>query len=395
MAETARNSDAGADDGGFFRALVDGLPEAIIVSTPDGEIVYVNPALEELLGYSSSDLAGKAISTLVPRQPGQRAEPMKWLTRWAAEPQAEQSRFLDLTGVTKDGRSMPVDVRVSETRIDGERRFLISVRDHSVQREEMARNKENHLLMSRILAVAADAIISVDDAQRITFFNLTAERMFGYGAEEVVGQPLEMLMPERFRKKHHLEVSAFANLKQPSRYMNERGEVAGLRKDGTEFPVEATITKVSVGGRGTFTAHIRDITERKAHDEMLEESQRRFAAIFDHAFEAIGLLDREGRVLEINRAGRALTQDGDGLQGRHLWDLPWIGREDAVDDTGRQQLRDAVARAAKGEAVRYTVDIDRPAGKLQIDLSLTPVRDASGDVVYIVPEGRDITTALS
>lgn len=395
MAETARNSDAGADDGGFFHALVDGLPEAIIVSTPDGDIVYVNPALEELLGYSSSDLVGKAISTLVPRQPGQRAEPMKWLTRWAAEPQAEQSRFLDLTGVTKDGRSMPVDVRVSETRIDGDRRFLISVRDHSVQREEMARNKENHLLMSRILAVAADAIVSVDDAQKITFFNLTAERMFGYGAEEVVGEPLEMLMPERFRKKHHLEVSAFANLKQPSRYMNERGEVAGLRKDGSEFPVEATITKVSVGGRGTFTAHIRDVTERKAHDEMLEESQRRFAAIFDHAFEAIGLLDREGRVLEINRAGRALTQDGDGLQGRHLWDLPWIGREDAVDDTGRQQLRDAVARAAKGETVRYTVDIDRPAGKLQIDLSLTPVRDASGDVVYIVPEGRDITTALS
>ena len=382
-----------ADD--FFCAVIENLPEAVIVSTLEGQIVYVNLSLEKLLGYSASDLKGKPISTLVPQQPGRRADPMKWLTRWADEPQDAQSRFLDLIGRTKEGREMPVDVRVSETHLDGERRFLITVRDNSAQRDAMVRNKEAHLLMSRILAVAPDAIISVDGAQKIIFFNLTAEKMFGYSAEEVMGRRLEMLMPERFRKRHHLEVGAFASSKHPSRFMNERGVVAGVRKDGREFPIEATITKLTGGAHPTFTAHIRDVTDRKARDAAFDESQRRFRAIFDHAFEAIGLLDRDGMVIEINRAGRALTEDDDDLIGRPLWDLPWVGRGDAVDDEGRTQLQDAVKRAAAGEAVRYTVEVQQPSGVVQIDLSLTPVRDDNGKVVYIIPEGRDITTVLS
>lgn len=391
MPNSAQTAEAELLKDGFFRSVIEGLPEAVIVSTVDGRIVYVNSSLEKLLGYTKEELRGETISKLVPQQPGRRAEPMKWLTRWAAEDQDAQSRFLDLTGRTKDGREMPVDVRVSESNVDGEHRYLISVRDNTAKREEQVRNKESHLLMSRILAVAADGIVSVDEEQRITFFNLTAEKLFGYSSEEVLGQPLEMLMPERFRKKHHLEVNAFVGSKQPSRFMNERGEVAGLRKDGTEFPVEATITKVTGGGTPTYTAHIRDVTMRKMHNRALEESQKRFNAIFDHAFEAIGLLDPEGRVIEINRAGRALTEDGGTLVGQFLWDLPWIGRGDAIDDEGRSELQAAVGRARLGETVRYTVEIEQPAGTMQIDLSLTPVRGATGEVEYIIPEGRDIT----
>jgi len=386
-------TDTFADD--FFCSIVESLPEAVIVSTLEGQIVYVNSSLEKLLGYSACELRGKPISTLVPQQPGQRANPMKWLTRWAEEPQDTQSRFLDLTGRTKDGFEMPVDVRVAEASLGGEKRFLITVRDDSAQREATVRNKETQLLMSRILAVAPDAIISVDAGQRIVFFNLTAEKMFGYQAEEVMGERLETLMPERFRKRHHLEVGAFASSKQPSRFMNERGVVAGVRKDGDEFPIEATITKLTGGVRPTFTAHIRDITDRKARDAAFEESQRRFRAIFDHAFEAIGLLDPDGVVIEINRAGRALTEDDDELIGRPLWELPWVGRGDAVDEEGRKQLQEAVERAAAGEVVRYTVEVQQPSGVVQIDLSLTPVRDDNGKVVYIIPEGRDVTTVLS
>ena len=386
-------TDAFADE--FYSSIIESLPEAVIVSTLEGQIVYVNLSLEKLLGYSAHELKGKPISKLVPQQPGRRADPMKWLTRWASEPQDTQSRFLDLIGRTKGGREMPVDVRVSEASLGGERRFLITVRDNSAQRDAMVRNKEAQLLMSRILSVAPDAIISVDGAQKIIFFNLTAEKMFGYSAEEVMGERLETLMPERFRKRHHLEVGAFASSKHPSRFMNERGVVAGLRKDGREFPIEATITKLTGGTHPTFTAHIHDITERKARDAAFEESERRLRAIFDHAFEAIGLLDRTGTVIEINRAGRALTADENDLIGRPLWDLPWVGRSDAIDEEGRKQLRAAVERAATGEAVRYTVEVPLSDGLIQIDLSLTPVRDEEGQVVYIIPEGRDITTVLS
>jgi PAS domain S-box-containing protein len=255
-----KKPDAGARDDGqpdFHRVLVESIPEAIIVSTPGGEITYFNPASERLLGYKAAEVIGRSITVLVPQQPGRRADPVKWLARWAAEPEHEQSRFLDLIGRRKDGHEMPVDVRVVETRIGGEPRFLITFRDNSVRRQEQIAYKERNLLFSRILMVAEDGIVSVDAGQKITFFNLKAEKMFGYRAEEVLGQKLDMLLPERARKPHAGQVKAFGTSKDASRWMSDRGPVTGRRKDGSEFPVDATITKVETSGKITYTAHLR------------------------------------------------------------------------------------------------------------------------------------------
>jgi PAS domain S-box-containing protein len=376
----------------FFKALIEGVPEAIIVAAVDGTIVYFNPASEKLLGYVQADVIGRNIAMLVPQQPDRRADAMKWLERWANEPDETQSRFLDLIAQTKTGKQMPVDVRVVERKIDGERRYLITFRDNTARRQEQAAFKDAHLRASRILQIAEDGIVSADAAQTITFFNLKAEQMFGYRAEEVMGRPLAALLPERYRQRHAEEVARFGAGKQASRQMNERGHVVGLRKNGEEFPLEVAITKVSVAGALTFTAHMRDITQRKRQEEKLKESERRFRAIFDHAFEAMGLLSPDGTVLEINRAGRLMTEGQTQLVGLPLWDLPWAGGDLEPDDTARQRLKNAIAQAAKGERVRYTAELRRSDSDVrQIDISLTPVKDELGHVVYIVPEGRDVT----
>jgi len=375
----------------IFRAIVEGLPEAVVVSTPEGLITYFNPAAEKLFGFAASEVVGNNVTMLVPRNSRRHADPLKWLTRWAAEPEHTQSRFLDLIGTTKAGHEMPVDVRVSETTLNGERRFLITVRDNTARREEQAAFKEAHLKASRILMIAEDGIVSVDEDQKITFFNLKAEEIFRYRAEEVLGKPLDTLLPERYRTRHGDQVRGFGMGKVASQLMSQRGEVVGLRKTGEEFPLEATITKVSVGGHITYTAHLRDITERKAAQARLRESERRFRAVFDHAFEAIGLLSPDGTVLEINRAGRALTEGFSSLEGLPLWELPWAGGEFATDDFARQRLKAAIAAAARGETVRYTAEIRTGGETHKIDLSLVPVKDESGKVIYIVPEGRDVT----
>ena len=379
-------------DATFFRALVEGVPEAIIVASPDGVITYFNPASEKLLGYRQAEVVGRNIAILVPPQPDRRADAMKWLERWAHESDETQSRFLDLIAQTKLGKQMPVDVRVVEQNNDGERRYFITFRDNTARRQEQAAFKEAHLKASRILQIAEDGIVSTDENQAITFFNLKAEQMFGYRAEEVLGRPLSMLMPERYRYRHREDVAQFGRGKQASRRMNERGHVAGLRKDGEEFPMEIAITKVSVGGTLTYTAHARDITLRQRQEEKLKESERRFRAIFEHAFEAMGLLSPDGAVLEINRAGRLMTEGQSQLTGLALWDLPWAGSDVAPDDSARQRLKDAIADAARGEIVRYSAELHRPNGDVRkIDISLTPVKDEIGQVVYIVPEGRDVT----
>jgi PAS domain S-box-containing protein len=388
----ARTAGKDSSSPDFFRALVEGVQEAVIVATADGTITYFNPASEKLLGYDQADVVGRNIAMLVPQQPDRRADAMKWLNRWAHETDEAQSRFLDLIAHTKAGKQMPVDVRVVERMLDGERRYFITVRDNTTRRREQAAFKEAHLKASRILQIAEDGIISADAAQTIEFFNLKAEQIFGYRAEEVLGRPLSMLMPERYRRRHRDEVVKFSAGKQASRQMNERGQVVGLRKDGDEFPMEVAITKVTVGGVPTFTAHVRDITLRRRQEEKLREGERRFRAIFEHAFEAIGLLSPEGTVLEINRAGRQMTEGQSQLIGLPLWDLPWAGSDLAPDDNERQRLKNAIAAAARGETVRYTADLRREGGDVRkIDISLTPIKDELGRVVYIVPEGRDVT----
>ena len=376
----------------FFRVLVEGVPEAIVVTAPDGTITYFNPACEKLLGYKQTEVMGRNISMLVPQQPERRADVMKWLERWAHESDETQSRFLDLIAQTKSGKQMPIDVRVVERHLDTQRRYFITVRDNTVRRHEQASFKESHLKASRILQVAEDGIISAGTAQNIEFFNLKAEQIFGYRVDEVLGRPISMLMPERFRHRHRDDVARFGAGKQASRQMNERGHVLGLRKSGEEFPMEVAITKVAVGGTLTYTAHVRDITVRKRQEAKLEESERRFRAIFEHAFEAIGLLSPDGTVLEINRAGRLMTEGQSQLTGLPLWDLPWAGSDHAPDDTARQRLKNAISQAARGDVVRYTAELRRSdASVRKIDINLTPVKDELGHVVYIVPEGRDVT----
>ena len=376
----------------FFKTLVESVPEAIIVASADGTIGFFNAASEKLLGYTQAEVMGRNIAMLVPQQPERRADVMKWLERWANEPDETQSRFLDLIAQTKAGKQMPVDVRVVERKIDGERRFLITVRDNTSRRQEQVAFKEAHLRASRILQIAEDGIVSTDSTQTITFFNLKAEKIFGYRAEEVLGSQLSKLLPSRYHGRHREEVARFGAGKIASRQMNERGHVVGQRKNGEEFPMEIAITKVSVGGALTYTAHLRDITQRRRDEETLKESERRFRAIFEHAFEAIGLLAPDGTVLEINRAGRLMTEGQVQLTGLPLWDLPWAGADLEPDDAARQRLKAAIAEASRGAPVRYTADLRRAEGDTRkIDISLTPVKDEHGHVIYIVPEGRDIT----
>ena len=123
--------------------------------------------------------------------------------------------------------------------------------------------RESRERLAGILELASEAIISIDDTRRIQLFNTGAETIFGYAATEILGQSLEMLIPERFRGAHPGNVADFEKAPTASLPMNDRGEIVGLRKDGGEFPAEASISKLVQNGKPIFTVMLRDITERK------------------------------------------------------------------------------------------------------------------------------------
>lgn len=123
-------------------------------------------------------------------------------------------------------------------------------------------------MFAGILGIAADAVVTVDEKYQIINFNKGAEEIFGWPAKEVIGQSLNHLLPERFRPRHSTFIDEFARSAEPARRMGHRREVAGRRRNGTEFPAEASISKLELpGGRRVFTAVVRDITERRRAQE--------------------------------------------------------------------------------------------------------------------------------
>jgi PAS domain S-box-containing protein len=118
-------------------------------------------------------------------------------------------------------------------------------------------------MFSGIVSNSSDAIITVDESQRIVNFNVGAETIFGWAPEEIVGMPLDVLLPERFRAVHRDHLKRFAGSPVTARRMGERQEISGLRRNGIEFPADASILKTRVAGEMLFTVVLRDITDRK------------------------------------------------------------------------------------------------------------------------------------
>ncbi len=114
-----------------------------------------------------------------------------------------------------------------------------------------------------IVSISSDAIITIDEARRIIIFNDGAERIFGYSRAEAIGAPLDSLIPERLRVIHRQHLERFAAGEATARRMGDRSTIEGRRKNGEEFPAEAAISKIEVGGQRLLTVVLRDITERK------------------------------------------------------------------------------------------------------------------------------------
>jgi PAS domain S-box-containing protein len=138
--------------------------------------------------------------------------------------------------------------------------------------------QNSQALFAGIVAIADDAIISIDSNQRITLFNSGAERIFGYSAAEAIGQPLDLLLPMRFATAHRQHVDEFGQSPNSARRMGERREIYGCRKDGTEFPAEASISKLNLGGKTVYTVYLHDVSDRKQIERMKDE----FISVVSH-----------------------------------------------------------------------------------------------------------------
>lgn len=173
------------------------------------------------------------------------------------------------------------------------------------------------LQLAGIIRSAMDAIITVDEAQRVVLFNEAAEKMFRRAAADAMGRPIDQFIPERFRAAHGEHVKTFGRSGATSRKMGALGTITGLRSDGEEFPAEAAISQVATDGGKYFTVVLRDITERKQMEEALKESEGRFKAFMDHSPAVAWIKDEEGRYVYASEPlARLLGKSADDILGR-------------------------------------------------------------------------------
>jgi PAS domain S-box-containing protein len=206
---------------------------------------------------------------------------------------------------------------------------------------------ENATLLDAILESAMDAIIVVDASQRILLFNHAAESMFVVSRSEMIGQSLDRLLPRRFARSHERDVDTFISTGSTSRAMGHLRPLAALRADGTEFPIEATISQITIDDQPYAAAIVRDISARHAADV----AQRRQLDLLNFAYDAIFTRSFDGRITFWNQgAERLYGYSAEEAIGHHSHDLLQTGPPEVL----RQCIESLVATGSWEGEMRHT-----------------------------------------
>ena len=238
--------------------LLDSAPDGMVIIDHSGVIRLVNRQAEALFGYRRDELIGEPVEVLVP----DRVRPVHPAHRagYFANPTARpMGAGLELAARRKDGTEFPVDISLSS--LETEQGMLVSaaVRDITDRRRSEAK-------FEGLLEAAPDAIVAVDGGGLIHLVNRQAEALFGYAREELIGEPLDMLVPDRVKPVHpDHRASYFAN--PTARPMGAELELAARRKDGSEFPVDISLSSLETESGVFVSAAVRDITDRKRIEE--------------------------------------------------------------------------------------------------------------------------------
>ena len=354
-----------------FQLVVEAAPNAMIMVGTDGLIILVNTQTEKLFGYSRQELLGQSMDMLVPeRFRGNHGSHRSGF--FAAPSTRSMGAGRDLFGLLKDGSEVPVEIGLNPIVTSDGQFVLASVINITERKRTEAR-------FQLVVEAAPNAMIMVGTGGLITLVNTQTEKLFGYSRQELLGQSMDMLVPERFRANHGSHRRGF--FAAPStRSMGAGRDLFGLRKDGSEVPVEIGLNPIVTSDGQFVLASVIDITERRRTEE-------RFQLLVEASPSAMIMAGADGLITLVNTQTEILfSYDRSELLGQSM---EMLLPERFRSKHGGHFQRFFAAPAARKGAGRELFGLRRDGSEILVEISLNSIATADGQ--FVLASVTDIT----
>ena len=371
---------------GRYRGLLEAAPDAMVVVNERGEIVLLNSQAENQFGYRRDELLGEPVKRII--QEGFAERLIADGARTAADALAQQiGTGIELIGRRKDGTEFPIEIMLSP--LESTEGILVTAAIRNITSRKVA---EKHLVQMEgryrgLLEAAPDAMVVVNERGEIVLLNSQAENQFGYRRDELLGQDVKRIIPEGFAERLIAD-GARTTADALAQQIGTGIELIGLRKDGSEFPIEMMLSPLESAEGILVTAAIRNITIRKAAEDHLIRMEGRYRGLLEAAPDGMVVVNQGGTIVLLNAQAEKLF----GYKSDELLDQKIV--RIIPEGFAERLIADGTRTAAEALAQQIGNGIDlsgqrKDGSRFPIEIMLSPLE--SGDGILVTAAIRDIT----
>ena len=371
-----------------IRRILEVSLDAVITMDSHGNVSGWNPQAVAIFGRPQEKVLGKCLADMIIPQRYREAHTTA-LSRYLNGGETNVlNRRVEINALHADGHEFPAEVSITPIQTGKEVAFSAFVRDITDRRQAEEQIRRSRAQLNAIIQSATDAILTIDNDQRIILFNRAAETMFGCSATGALGHSITRFIPERFRERHAGHIRRFADAGVTNRSMGKLSPLCAVRANGEEFPIEASISQIEHDGNKVFTVIIRDITARKKMEEALRASEESFRLLLDGVHDyAIYMLDPEGKVMSWNEGASRIK----GYASEEIIGQPYSIFYTDEDRAAGKPERELSEAAAKGRYEDQGLRVRKDGTLFWAHSVITPMYDHNDVLLGFSKVLRDIT----